>query len=222
MTLVTFWFFIHNLLDIPIIFFWILTRPKVLFLQPPSLRTPTFVLFLAILFSPFQAHLLLFFALLIRLKVLVIFSRFLAHIFIFVISLVLWICVRHLVILLALFLLLFLLLTLLELLHFLIHLVRLIIFRLIFVFLKVLFLISSFFLVHQEHFFEIQNCFYVIRQFLLGKVYHVPKLLTLKTPYFIVFLSVHALIVEFYEPMSIIMLLHIILIFSQIFNEVPR
>jgi hypothetical protein len=115
----------------------------------------------------------LLFALLIRLKSLAFFWKFPALVFLLDFSLFRMICVRLLMILLELFLFLFLFLVLRRFWHFLIHLVLLIIFGLIFVFLEVLFLILTFFLVRRGCFFKIQNYFYAIHRLLLDKVYHV-------------------------------------------------
>ena len=95
-------------------------------------------------------------------------------------------------------------------LHFLIHLTQVIIFRLIFIYLQVLSLVSIFFPALQVRFFKIQNYFDVIHLFLLGKVYHVIWLLIQEPSYFIIFLSAHALTIAFCETMIIIKLLRII------------
>ena len=173
MILSIFVFFVHNLVDILIVAFWILALLIALFLRFPFWMILVFVTVLVILFLLFLALLLLLFALLIRLKSLAFFWRFPAPVFLLDFSWFRMICVRLLMILLELFLLLFLFLVLLRLRHFLIHLVLLIIFGLIFVFLEVLFLILTFFLVRRGCFFKIQNYFYVIHRLLLDKVYHV-------------------------------------------------
>ena len=173
MILSIFVFFVDNLVDILIVAFWILALLIALFLRFPFWMILVFVTVLVILFLLFLALLLLLFALLIRLKSLAFFWRFPARVFLLDFSWFRMICVRLLMILLELFLLLFLFLVLLRLRHFLIHLVLLIIFGLIFVFLEVLFLILTFFLVRRGCFFKIQNYFYVIHQLLLDKVYHV-------------------------------------------------
>ena len=81
MILSIFVFFVHNLVDILIVAFWILALLIALFLRFPFWMILVFVTVLVILFLLFLALLLLLFALLIRLKSLAFFWRFPARVF---------------------------------------------------------------------------------------------------------------------------------------------